>query len=360
MSQTILNKIVDEFDLDGGKQSYITKELFGSGVLFEFLEPDQRDKIVDIYNDGRMQTWVESYHEQSAAEHPLEVYEGVNPGSHEVARYIVDDDTGEEVQITPAMRDEALQLHGQVEGAFWQLATALARIKNERLYLALGFSSFKGYCADTLPFGVRNAYHYALVGEKIGLRLLNGDSGVNPGSRSELEELGIKKLRLLASKAEDQIQRLIEEGKITIGSEEMDASQLADRRVSELKEMLQRANDKAQKAELLEEQKKNLELEKEALEEEAVELNAFKKRHLERAEQQDEIEETLQEMEHCKEQLMRAATRLGYSEHFDQVARDDQKERLVQFLGLLSDGVTRLKNKHFELITLINEESQDI
>jgi len=117
-------------------------------------------------------------------------------GSH-----ITDSETGEVVEITPELRDEALQVHGQIEGAFWQLATALARIKNEKLYLALGFDSFRGYCESTLPFKVRNAYNYALIGEKIGLRLLESGSSVQTFAHS-LENVGMYKLKLIAEKAD--------------------------------------------------------------------------------------------------------------------------------------------------------------
>lgn len=363
MSQVTLNKIVDEFDLDGGKQSFITKELFGSGVLFEFLEPDQRNKIIDIYNDGRMQTWVDSYHTASRNEQELTKHESATPVSHseEVTVQVVDDDTGEVVEITPELRDEALMMHGQVEGAFWQLANALATIKNKKLYLAIGdgYTRFKDYCADALPFGVRNAYRYALVGEKIGLKLLEGGSDATPVSQ-KLEQVGIRKLYLLSSKADDEIKKLISEGKINLDGEDLTPDDLADRRVSELKEMLKNANEKAQKAELLEEQKKNLELEKEAVEEEVDALAEFRHRHLERAEHQQDIENTLEAMEYHREQMMKMAARLGYDEEFDPVAREDQKERLVRFLNVLADGTTRLKNKHGQLMLIINEESQDI
>ncbi|MEQ9279451.1 MAG: hypothetical protein RLN83_08125 [Balneola sp.] len=204
--------------------------------------------------------------------------------------HITDEETGEVVEITSDLRDEALQVHGQIEGAFWQLATALSRIKNDKLFLALGYTSFKGYCKDTLPFGVRNAYHYAIVGERIGARLLESNKSTNPGSQSKLEEMGIKRLRLIATKAEDQIESLINEGKISLDDIDLTSDDIANMTVKALKDQLEKEKTKSGKYELVSEQKKMLELEKEVLLKEQEEFKKRDQKYREASVTYDEME----------------------------------------------------------------------
>jgi len=260
-------------------------------------------------------------------------------GSH-----ITDPETGEVIEITQEIRDEALQVHGQIEGAFWQLATALARIKNEQLYLALGFDSFRGYCESTLPFGVRNAYHYALVGEKIGLRLLESGSSAKPVSHS-LESIGIRKLKLIAEKAEDQINDLIREGRIKIGDELLSQDELADTSVKDLTKRLRAANDRLEKMDLLEEQKKAAEMERDYLKAENEEIKELEQEYREWSVKGKHIEDDLKEAENAL---------YHFAKRFDRI--DEQRVpagleiRLLALIDQISLLDTKFREKFIDLV----------
>lgn len=353
----IINKITEEFDLHTPeKQVAVTGYLLDHRKQFNELSSKEAERLIGVYEEtpGHFNFALKAYEEeQDNLRKSLLASKSANIGSH-----ITDEDTGEVVEITPLFRDEALQVHGQIEGAFWQMATALHRIVEDRLYLALGYTSFRKYCSDTLPFKFRQAYNYALVGEKFGLRLLKDDNSVHSSAQS-LESLGIKKLQLIASKAEDQIEKLISEGKIKVDGEDLSEEELTNRKVSELKEMLKNSDKKAQRAELLEEQKKNVEMERDSLAQEKKDLKEWKDKHQERAEQQDEIEAILKRAFNLKREVMREITKLGVDEMFE-VATEDQRERLVLFLDAWQKSAITHKNKHIELIEMTNEQQMDI
>ncbi len=81
-------------------------------------------------------------------------------------RRIVDGETGEIVTLT----DEQLALWPVMQriSDMSDLTKALAifHISDKKLYLAGGYSTFKEYAEDRLPFGYRNAKRYVQVGKK--------------------------------------------------------------------------------------------------------------------------------------------------------------------------------------------------
>lgn len=184
----------------------------------------------------------------------------------------VRDESGEVIEITQEFRDEALKVHGQIEGAFFQLANALYSIKEQKLYTALGFVAFRDYCKETLPFGVRSAYNYAMIGQQYGAKLLNSSSVDD----SEIAKIGIRKLKLISDSGEEQVNSLISEGKIEVDEEEYTTEQLQKTTVNKLKQQLKKSNETAERAKELEYQKQLIDKENQDLMRENKELEQYK------------------------------------------------------------------------------------
>jgi hypothetical protein len=71
-------------------------------------------------------------------------------GSTAPTEAIKDDDSGEYITITDEMRKRAVDAHGRAVSSTVIQIYAIKEIKEERLYLALGHTSFKTYIEQTL------------------------------------------------------------------------------------------------------------------------------------------------------------------------------------------------------------------
>ena len=185
---------------------------------------------------------------------------------------IIKDESGENVRITEELQQEALKAHGQLEGAFFQLANALYNIKENKLYTALGFTSFRHYCKETLPFGVRSAYDYAMIGERYGQKLLA--DGVN--SSAQVEQVGLKKLKMIAQNADEQVNKLITEGKIEVDNEEYTTEELKKTTLKKLQQELKKLKPEAERAKELEYNQRLLEKENRDLQKDNKELDEYR------------------------------------------------------------------------------------
>ncbi|MEP0004550.1 MAG: hypothetical protein ABJ387_03650 [Balneola sp.] len=121
---------------------------------------------------------------------------------------VYDAETKEFVKVSNEQRELAQFLHNVVQRFVLDTALILKRISDEKLYLALGASSFKEYAENHLTFSYRTAKDYLAVGRKFAPYLPELSLERAPGALSEkegvqnLEKLGIKKL-LELSKIED-------------------------------------------------------------------------------------------------------------------------------------------------------------
>jgi|AntDeeMinimDraft_6_1070357.scaffolds.fasta_scaffold03500_7 SpoU rRNA methylase family enzyme len=203
---------------------------------------------------------------------------------------VVDED-GEVVVITQELRDSFLMDHGKIEGAFWQMAFALSKIKSRKSYLAGGFKSFNEYASKVVPLGVRQAYGYAIVGDRFSdyeKKLLKEDA----------PNLGIEKAKMIAAQGEEEVHRLMETGEINIGDYlittddlENDTIKTLRARISLAEDAKKAAEEKAAKSELLEEKLKNATMEKE-------ELEAFHQENKERVDEEIKMKEMLDDAWH--------------------------------------------------------------
>ncbi|MBP1562067.1 MAG: DUF3102 domain-containing protein [Oscillospiraceae bacterium] len=92
-----------------------------------------------------------------------------------------------------AAYDEAVKLHHEIitngtiaAQALWELCRCLKRMRDERLYISLGFSEFEEYCEKKANIKKRQAYNYIKACEELGPKFLQSNA-----------QLGITKLELL-------------------------------------------------------------------------------------------------------------------------------------------------------------------
>lgn len=275
--------------------------------------------------------------------------------------HFTDKESGEVIELTTEFVNRAHEVQGFISGSFYLLAEGLAAMADEKLYGAFGYESFKEYCMQELDFGVRQAYRYAVIGRSVSphLQLSNSDKNESAKSISHLNKVGTTKLSEIIKRAEDQVQSLIQEGKISIGEDELTADEIADRKVKELRAMLANASEKAQKAELLEEKLRGSELENEVLAEKNANLEDFKHKHKERAESQDAIAAIIEEASKLNQRAAAALSKLDPEEMFT-VATEAQQETLVATLKTMRDMVAGQCNKHIELMESVTERQIDL
>ncbi|MGN0608359.1 MAG: DUF3102 domain-containing protein [Oscillospiraceae bacterium] len=122
---------------------------------------------------------------------------------------------------------EALTLHQQIitngtiaANAIYEMGSCLKRMKEDKLYTALGYDSFDEYCEDKAKIKSRQAYTYIAVCEKFGKEFLQSNANlgitklellthVNPLDRAEfMENTDVGEMSVSELKAEiDRLQR---------------------------------------------------------------------------------------------------------------------------------------------------------
>lgn len=354
-----LNEIADQNNISTEGEKAISKVIAGHDWHWHQIPQAYAVEVlseIELHGIGKVQNWGLSGKRPSEDPHLETVTDDSSLHSNAEIFQITDKKSGELVNITQRDRDQALQAHGQIEGAFWQIANALHRIVEERLYLALDYTSFEAYCADTLPWKARQAYDYALAGGEFGRKLL-GD-GEKHERADNIESMGISKIKLLASKASDQVDRLIQEGKIMIGEDELTDEQIADMRVKDLRQQLKEADEKAARAELLEEQKKNLEMQNESLAEEKEDLAGWKETHRERAETQDDIAAIIERCYQLAKDMNASLMELKLQDMME-VASEDQRQELVTLLDMLGDRINGQRKRFSVVIEEIYDKQMD-
>lgn len=334
------------------KEQAIARTYLGHAAEFKNLPDDEARVLADILSnqtidqvkDAIKKMWSEGVEPESSIE---------LAHNDDVVNKEVTAEDGEVIQITQELRDEFLMDHGKIEGAFWQVAFALSRIRRNKSYLAGGFTSFEQYAEKSIPVSVRQAYAYALVGdayEKYEKKMIEGH-GPN---------LGISKVKLIASKGEEQVKRLIEKGEIQVGKEIFTQEELENETIKSLRARLKLAEDeakknkeKAGKTELLEEKLKNAKMEKEHLEE-------FYKEH---SQLTGDVEQMTAEMENAWWHVVEARKIFMKMDldSYDVDSRElhpvvDSYMRLAEFMERTASFV---KNQNYAAAVIWTEESED-
>lgn len=140
-------------------------------------------------------------------------------------RQVFDSEAGKLVPITDEQSHRAMWLQRQIEAASLVTGVALKHMRDEKLYLALGFSCFREYADTALPFGRQQAYKYVAIGERFAPLLPTlGDESVasmrhsnDDDPRAEiLASLGNAKLYELTKIEDAQFEDIIDTGRLVM------------------------------------------------------------------------------------------------------------------------------------------------
>jgi hypothetical protein len=280
---------------------------------------------------------------------------------------ILDEDNGEYVEVTPKMKAEARQAISRIQASILVTAYWIARIYDERLYVALGYNTKSAFVEDRLPFGTRQARKYAKVGRRMSSFLPSevkqdelpapGDSdsdAENGEVPDSLQGLPMGKLHKLTQLDEEDLEDYVEEGEWTGPNGEtytrddvieMARTELGDavaEKVQNMRDTLEQEKEKRQAYEELAAKRKE---EKEAVEEKLDEekdrietAQDLERRLGPTASKLQEKRETLDECAEHLDEAIRLAGKIGITED-DPEADQMNLQRLLQRAQTLKDVI---------------------
>lgn len=188
-------------------------------------------------------------------------------------QHITDESTGELIEITLEMRDRALIVDSNLKKSMLDGFIAMSEMIDEKLYLALGFQSAKSYFSD-LQISSSTAYLNAQIGREFRQALSSGDKSVQSIGHS-VAGLGIAKLSSIIERGTESFQKLIREGTLEIGDDELTIDDIKRTSSRELKKELNELKKAQEKVGTLEYELKFAEKELEAANKELEDLKRF-------------------------------------------------------------------------------------
>ena len=116
------------------------------------------------------------------------------------ADYNDDSESGEEVADISPQYAEAVRCHSDIiagaelaQQGLYQMAAGFKRMRDEKLYKALGYSSFEGYCEKETGLKRRQVYNYISIVERLPAEFVQSTA-----------QIGSEKLKLLSTLTEEQ------------------------------------------------------------------------------------------------------------------------------------------------------------
>jgi len=209
-----------------------------------------------------------------------------------------------DVKVSTEQRQKrALILDAKLDDALLESFIYMAEIVDDRLYEELGYDNARDYF-KAKELEVRQVYRYAQIGRLIKPHLDGSDY------KRQVAGIGSSKLQLLASKLDDQIEHLMKDGKIVMGGEEYTAEELQTLGYRDIIEQLKKTSKRVDDYEVVQEQKKNAELERDHLKKEIKELKEFEEKHRERSQTADKIESDIDIAEKAFQKFYEAIDRI--------------------------------------------------
>ncbi len=159
---------------------------------------------------------------------------------------VYDSETKEFVQIDAETRALAQALQQRVDMATLMTAMILKRMSDEKLYLGLGYSNFKEYVLETLPFGESSAKKYLKIGRKFA-GVLPEDFGKGEPvhlleeneNAQKLSGLGVKKLYDLTKIEDADFSEVVSQGVVKLNDgTELDLDEINASTAKEFKAQL--------------------------------------------------------------------------------------------------------------------------
>jgi uncharacterized protein YmfQ (DUF2313 family) len=223
----------------------------------------------------------------------------------------------------------------------------LSVMMDERLFEQLGFETAKDYITDlsqTLSITTRQIYVLASIGREFKPYALLPDGTVSENAE-RAAVLGQKKLSLIAKHAKEEVAKLIEQGKIEIGDEELTLDDLKKKSVKALRDEMKEMSSKAQRTDELDAKLKLKEKENEDLLKELKELRPLKEQLTSRR----EIKTGLS----AAGEHIAAAARIFASINISALDEDLQKE-VAMSLNMTYDVLLSYRDKNIEIFDLLD------
>lgn len=238
----------------------------------------------------------------------------------------------------------ALILDSKLEDALLESYQYMAEIVDHKLYIELGFTSAKDYF-QTKRINVSQLYVYAQIGREFKPYLSD------PKHKETFKRLGTSKIGLIASKLSDQIDPFMQGGTIEIGDEVYTVEDINNSTVKQIEERLKALSKKLEKTELLEEQKKSLELENKAILKKLDEAEARDAKYREISETEAQIEADLNEASKAWERVQVLLYRINSID-----APTHLQTKLVDTIRTIQRGTDRISEQHAEVL-IIHEDA---
>ncbi|MEO1478177.1 MAG: hypothetical protein AAFV01_06335 [Bacteroidota bacterium] len=212
------------------------------------------------------------------------------PSVPAVTRERYDASVDQWVTSTPQLQEKARRVNAMVEAGVLITSIGLAQMRDEQLYLHLGYNSWTTYCTQRLNMSARKAQRLAQVGRAfqpvLGTSdaspvtgLLAGDTG--DGFANEVGGLGLRKLLELSRLDEMDREDLIQTGVVHLADgTTLDLDAIREQSASEFSDLM-KAERKARKLETdkLEERNALLEAEAKASAKAVAEAEELKERN---------------------------------------------------------------------------------
>ncbi len=180
---------------------------------------------------------------------------------NENALTILDQETGQFVEVTHETQRLASYVHNQVLMGAFISAVSIKKIFDEKLYLGLNCGSKDEYCSTMLPFGIRQAQRLYQIANKFDavsksltgnglIQITSGDTLENTTLMShdlnanELAQLGMAKLYELTKLEDENIKDLIKEGKTKVADHELLIEEIKDASAKELSKIISETTKK--------------------------------------------------------------------------------------------------------------------
>jgi len=206
---------------------------------------------------------------------------------------------------TDERKNRALILDSKLNDALLDTFIFSAEMVDRKLYKELGFETAKDYF-QAKSVSLSSAYRYAQIGRTIKPYLSEGN---NPNV-GKIVDIGTSKLEQIFKSASEQIPTLFSDGKITLGDEEYSTDDLQEISFRELDTRLKSLSKKVAKNELLEEQKKSAELERDALLKEQEQYKKRDQKYREVSDNYDAIERDIVDATEAFAQVQKYITRI--------------------------------------------------
>lgn len=210
---------------------------------------------------------------------------------------------------TEERKKRALILDAKLNDALLDTFLISAELVDEKLYNELGYETAREYFQDK-SITIGQAYKYARIGREIKPLL----SSNNSSSAKAFANIGVLKLDEIVRHASDQIPALMKGDSIMLGDEEYTAEELQEVTAVDLTEKLRKLSKKVERNEVLEQQVKTLELEKQALEKEVKEREDRDAKYREVSNDFDAIQRDLKEASAAYERVRILVHRIDSNE----------------------------------------------